>query len=143
MKTHDRMLVGALAALVLVASPSAAQDFKVIVNPANAVAELPAEVLGKILLKEVTSFPSGGAATPVDLGKASPVRAAFSKRVVGRPLPVVEKYWQQQISSGKDEPPPIKSSDDEVVAFVKANPGAVGYVSSAANVAGVKVVEVK
>ena len=119
MKTHYRMLVGAIAALVLVASPAAAQDFKVIVNPANTVAELPAGVLGKIFLKEVTSFPSGGSATPVDQGKASPVRAAFSKRVVGRPLPAVETYWQQQIFSGKDVPPPIKSSDDEVVAFVR------------------------
>lgn len=36
-------------------------------------------------------------------------------------------------------PPPVKSSDAEVIAAVKATPGAIGYVSSAP--AGVKVIQ--
>jgi ABC-type phosphate transport system substrate-binding protein len=79
----------------------------------------------------------------VDQGKASSVRAAFSKAVLGRPVSAVESYWQQQIFSGKDVPPAAKGSDDEVVTFVKANPGAIGYVSAGASTAGVKVVDVK
>jgi len=40
-------------------------------------------------------------------------------------------------------PPPEKASDDEVLAFVRANPGGIGYVSSGAQVgAGIKVLEV-
>jgi ABC-type phosphate transport system substrate-binding protein len=33
--------------------------------------------------------------------------------------------------------------DDDVVAFVKGNPGAIGYVSAGASTAGVKVIDVK
>lgn len=137
------IIVGATLALCGIAAPASAQDFKVIVNSANATTDLPAAVVSKIFLKEAAKFPNGSAATPVDQGKASPVRASFSKAVIGRPVAAVETYWQQQIFSGKEVPPAAKSSDDDVVAFVKANPGAIGYVSAGASTAGVKVIDVK
>ena len=143
MSSFRTILGGAAAALLLTAAPAAAQDFKVIVNASNSTTELPAATLSRIYLKEAAAFPNGVSAAPVDQSKASPVRAAFSKRIVGRPVSAVETYWQQQIFSGKEVPPPNKATDDEVVAFVKATPGGVGYVSAGANVAGVKVVEVK
>lgn len=120
-----------------------AQEYKVIVNSANSTTEIPAAVAGKIFLKETTKFPNGTSASPVDLSKSSAVRAAFSKAVIGRPVSAVESYWQQQIFSGKDVPPSTKASDDEVIAYVKATPGAIGYVSAGASTAGVKVVDVK
>jgi hypothetical protein len=36
----------------------------------------------------------------------------------------------------------VLRSDAEVLAFVRGNPGAVGYVSEAAQVSGVKVLEI-
>ena len=120
----------ALVAVVAAAVPAQAQDFKVIVNSANSTSDLSAEVAAKLFLKQTSKFPNGTSAQPVDLGKASPVRA-------------VETYWQQQIFSGKDVPPAAKASDDDVIAFVKANPGAIGYVSAGASTAGVKVIDVK
>jgi hypothetical protein len=45
----------------------------------------------------------------------------------------VESYWQQAIFSGRSVPPLEKASDAEVLAFVRANPGAVGYVSGGAD----------
>ena len=75
--------------------------------------------------------------------KSSATRAAFSKAILGRPVSAVETYWQQQIFSGKEVPPTTKANDDEVIAFVKANAGAIGYVSAGASTAGVKVVDVK
>ncbi len=143
MTTLRKIIGGATFALCFMAAPSAAQDFKVIVNSANATTELPAATVSKIFLKEAAKFPNGSAAVPVDQGKASPVRAAFTKAVIGRAVSAVETYWQQQIFSGKDVPPASKPSDDEVIAFVKANAGAIGYVSAAASTAGVKVVEIK
>ncbi len=133
----------ATLALFVVATPAAAQDVKVIVNSANATADLPGDVVTKLFLKQTTKFPNGTAAQPVDQAKGSSVRAAFSKSVLGRGVAAVESYWQQQIFSGKDVPPPTKASDDEVVAYVKANVGAIGYVSAGASTAGVKVVDVK
>jgi ABC-type phosphate transport system substrate-binding protein len=143
MSTLRKIIGGATFALCFMAAPGAAQEFKVIVNSANATTELPAAAVSKIFLKEAAKFPNGSAAVPVDQGKASPVRAAFTKAVIGRAVSAVETYWQQQIFSGKEVPPASKPSDDEVIAFVKANPGAIGYVSAAASTAGVKVVEIK
>lgn len=136
------LLVGA-ASVLLAAVPAHAQDFKVIVNSANTTTDLSSATLSKLFLKESAAFPNGTAASPVDLGKDSPVRSVFSKKVLGRSSAAVETFWQQQIFSGKEVPPPRKASDDEVVAFVKANPGAIGYVSAGASTAGVKVVDIK
>ncbi len=141
--TRKIFTVLATLAVFVVATPAAAQDVKVIVNSANSTAELPGDVVTKLFLKQTTKFPNGTAAQPVDQAKGSSVRAAFSKGVLGRGVSAVESYWQQQIFSGKDVPPPTKASDDEVVAYVKANAGAIGYVSAGASTAGVKVVDVK
>lgn len=129
--------------IALVASTARAQDFKVIVNAANSSTSMSTDEVARIFLKQSTKLATGVAAAPVDLAKGSTVRAAFSKTVLGRPVPAIESYWQQQIFSGKDVPPATKAGDDEVIAFVKANPGGIGYVSAGAAVSGVKVVELK
>lgn len=131
------------ACLFVSAAPLSAQDFKVIVNSANTTTDLPAAVVGKLFLKETTKFPNGSAAQPVDQAKTSATRASFSKAVIGRPVAAVETFWQQQIFSGKEVPPQNKPTDDDVIAFVKSTPGAIGYVSASAGTGGVKVIDVK
>jgi len=39
-------------------------------------------------------------------------------------------YWQRRMSDGMI-PPPVKTSDEEIVSFVASTPGAIGYISSA------------
>jgi ABC-type phosphate transport system substrate-binding protein len=135
----------AIAAAVIVfgGRTARAQDYKVIVNSANSASELSADAVAKIFLKTVSKFPDGSAASPVEPAKGSPARAAFAKAVLGKSVQALDTYWQQQIFAGKDVPPPNKASDDDVVAFVKGNPGGIGVVSGAAAAAGVKVVTVK
>jgi ABC-type phosphate transport system substrate-binding protein len=145
--TMRRFRSTAVAAAVLlaaagVATPALAQEFKVIVNPSNTTSELSADVASKVFLKQVPKFPNGTPAQPVDQGKAAASRVAFTRTILGRAVSAVESYWQQQIFSGKDVPPPTKGGDDDVIAFVKANPGGIGYVSAGASLAGVKVVTV-
>jgi ABC-type phosphate transport system substrate-binding protein len=143
LSTFFRAALVATVTLCVTATTAMAQDFKVIVNSANATSELPGDVAAKLFLKQSLKFPGGTAAQPVDQAKGSPVRASFSKAVLGRPVAAVETFWQQQIFAGKEVPPPAKASDDEVIAYVKANPGAIGYVSAGAATAGVKVVDIK
>ncbi|MFI5232190.1 MAG: phosphate ABC transporter substrate-binding protein [Gemmatimonadales bacterium] len=143
MLRNIRIALGTAVLIVLGAHSAAAQEYKVIVNSANATSEISSDALGKIFLKQVSKFPDGATATPVEPAKASPARAAFAKAVLGRSVQNLESFWQQQIFSGKDVPPANKASDDDVVAFVKSTPGAIGYVSGTAAVAGVKVVAVK
>ena len=143
MSRHIRITFAALCLVVLGAQRAAAQEYKVVVNSANPAGEFTADAVSKIFLKAVSKFPEGGAAIPVEPAKTSPARAAFAKTVLGRTVQNLDTYWQQQIFSGKDVPPANKASDDDVIAFVKGNPGAIGYVSGTAAVVGVKVVAVK
>jgi ABC-type phosphate transport system substrate-binding protein len=131
-------------ALVLLASAAARagdEGFQIIVNAQNPVSSLDRGLLARIFLKKVTKWEGGQAITPVDQEGGSGVRAAFSKAVHGKPASAVASYWQQQIFAGRDIPPPEKTGDTAVIAFVKGNPGAVGYVSGGAP-ADVKVVVV-
>jgi ABC-type phosphate transport system substrate-binding protein len=134
-----------LCALALCLAPVAlsAQEYKVIAHPDAGVTELPTAVVANVFLRKERKLPGGVEANPVDLPASSSLREAFSKGVLGRPTSAVVTYWQQQVFSGRDTPPPSKPNDDAVVAFVKATPGAIGYVSSGANAEGVKVVRVK
>jgi ABC-type phosphate transport system substrate-binding protein len=132
-----------LLALLGAASQSpAAEGYQVIVNVANPAAGVPKDQLSKIFMKKVQKWESGQPIAPVDQDQASPARSAFSKAVHGKPVSAVASYWQQQIFAGRDVPPAEKASDAAVIAFVKANPGAVGYVSGNAP-ADVKVLAVE
>jgi len=132
------------AALVAFAPTARAQaDIKIVVNAGNPISEMSISDVAGVFMKKVGKFPGGGPATPVDQAKNSAIRGAFSRTVLGRPASAVDSYWQQQIFAGGELPPPAKASDDEVIAFVKSTPGAIGYVSSGASLAGVKVVTIK
>lgn len=119
-----------VAGTVAPAATVQAQGFTVIVNASEATSSMAKGDVSNVFLKK------GGKLTPVDQGKGSPTREAFSKAVHGRPVAAIQSYWQQQIFSGKDVPPVEKGSDAEVIAFVKANPGSIGYVSSGAELGG-------
>ncbi len=132
----------ALAVLPL-GKEAAAQDFQVVVNAANSVSSISADELSKIFLKKADSWPGGSSATAVDLKADSPAREAFSQAVHGRGASAIASFWQQQIFAGKDVPPEEKGSPADVIAFVSANPGAVGYVPAGTDVgSGVKVISV-
>ena len=137
---------GILALLLASAALLAAQGtegFRVIVNTANPGASLRRSEVSNIFLKKTTRWAHGVAVTAVDQSATSPVRAVFSKQVHARGVDGVQNYWQQQIFSGRDEPPRVKTSDAEVMAFVQANPGAIGYVSDKATlIDGVKLLAV-
>jgi len=124
-----------LAALVG-AAPASAQQYRVIVNAANPTTTLTKEDLARVYLKKMSSWKNGGAVTVVDLGPKSPVRAEFSATVLGRDVPTMKNYWQQSLFSGRGVPPIEQPSEEQVVAFVAANPGAIGYVSNDAQLTG-------
>ncbi|NUO65457.1 MAG: hypothetical protein HOQ11_09110 [Gemmatimonadaceae bacterium] len=131
-----------LAALVG-AAPAGAQQYRVIVNAANTTTTLSKEDLARVYLKKMSTWKNGGSVTVVDQAPKSPVRAAFSMAVLGRDVPTMKNYWQQSLFSGRGVPPLEQPTEAQVVAFVAANPGAIGYVSSEAQLPeGVKTVTV-
>jgi ABC-type phosphate transport system substrate-binding protein len=135
----------ALVALALLvgAAPVSAQAHVVIVNAANPVTSLKKDKANGIFLRRVSRWDDGRAVMPVNLPRTASARESFSKAVHGRGVSAIESHWQQQIFAGKEAPPAEREDDAAVIAYVRANPGAIGYVSANANLGGdVKVVTV-
>jgi ABC-type phosphate transport system substrate-binding protein len=107
---------------------SAEVRFRVIVNPQVKGGQIPRAALSSIFLRPAARWGDGSAVRPVDQSLRSPLRVAFSNDVHQQGLMEIQVYWQREIAKGH-VPPPVKSSDEEVVAYVASTPGAVGYVS--------------
>jgi ABC-type phosphate transport system substrate-binding protein len=131
-----------MAALLLALDGAVAADsFVVIVNEAEPAAALSAQEVSNLFLKKSVRLPSGIDAAPIDLAESSPERASFSKRVHGKSTSAIKSYWQRLIFSGRAVPPPEAGSPADVVAFVRAQRGAIGYVPQGTPLGpGVKVV---
>ncbi len=136
-----RLLLAAL--LAGAAATARAEDFKLVVNAANPADALTKDQVTQYFLKKTTKWPNDQVVFPVDLPETSPVRAAFSQEVLGKSVATLKAYWNRLVFAGRETPPVEKSSDDEVLAAVRANPGAIGYVGGASAASGVKVVAVK
>ena len=139
-----RILFGLVATAVLFgAGEASAQQYQVVVNAGAGMSQISTDDLSKIFRKKSRNLPSGEAARPVDQDLDASVREAFSQAVIGRSAYQMQFYWSQLIFSGKEVPPETKGSDADVLAYVAANAGAIGYVSRGASVgAGVRVVRV-
>jgi ABC-type phosphate transport system substrate-binding protein len=124
------VMAASLALALLPGAPraAAAADFLVVVNASNPETALPAVDVSKMFLQKKTLWRPAERVIPVDLAEDSPVRASFSRVIHQRSTAAVKAYWQKMIFSGRDVPPPEKASPTEVLAFVRANPGAIGYV---------------
>jgi ABC-type phosphate transport system substrate-binding protein len=130
-------------ALIPFGKEAAAQEYQVVVNAANSISSISKDELSKIFLKRSTKWAGGAAAVVVDLKASDTTREAFSQAVHGRGASAIRSYWQQQIFAGKEVPPEEIGSAADVLAFVAANPGAVGYVPAGTEMgSGVKAISV-
>jgi ABC-type phosphate transport system substrate-binding protein len=125
------LVVGVLAVLTTVAAPpvaSAEARFRVIVHAQVRGTQIPRAALSSIFLGRASKWGDGTEVRPVDQSLRSSLRLSFTTDVLQQDLIGIQMYWQREIMRGH-VPPPVKSSDEEIVAFVASNPGAVGYVS--------------
>jgi ABC-type phosphate transport system substrate-binding protein len=101
--------------------------------------------VGKSELRDVFTGASGSLAgskvTPV-LMKSGAATDAFLSEYVGKSDSAFLAGWRSLVFSGEAAMPKTLESDSAVVAYVAANPGAVGYISKAAPHDGVKVLSV-
>ena len=143
MKLWPRVLL--FVALGIRAAQSGAQDasaYKVIVHPANATTQVSRLKVGEMFLKKAARWPDGTPVMPVEPSARTPIRQRFTLEIYGKQVIAISAYWQQMIFGGKAIPPPEKSSDVDVVAYVRDTPGAIGYVWAGADTSGVRVVAV-
>ncbi len=118
-------------------------DYQVIVNASNPTRSLTRDQVRKIFLKKMLRWDSGTPVAPVDQVASSPVRAVFTRVVHEKPVSAMVSYWQQQIFTGRGVPPPEKANDAAVIAFVKAQPGAIGYITGGKSAGGIKPLSVR
>ncbi len=130
--------------LVLAAAPAAALEpaFVVVAHPGVPVAEVSRLELSRYFLKKSTQWPDGTPVRPVE--PLDPrLRERFAQQVHQRSAAAIAAYWNALIFSGRDLPPLEKSDDADVVAYVRATPGAIGYVQAGTDTTGVKTVGIR
>jgi TonB family protein len=135
------VLVIALAVLMSARVAFAQDGYRVVVNPNNPVSSLSRTQVSKLFLDKGT-WDDGGTASPVDLLPSSPLREGFSHDVLGLPIAAAVDRMRDSAKAVGANPPPALATDREVLAYVRLKPGAIGYVSLAADTSGVKVVAV-
>ena len=93
---------------------------------ANGVAGMTPEEVKEVFLGEV-QFAGSVKLVPVDNVAA---QADFQARVLRMQASKYTASWTKKAFRDGLSAPPMKGSDAEVTGFVRANPGAVGYVSA-------------
>ena len=139
------LLTGLMLISVLIPSGSQAaaeeRSFVIIINTDNPAESITKEKASRLFMKKVSKWSEEDfteKVVPVDQSPSSKLREDFSKDVHGRSLSGIRNYWQRQIFSGRAVPPAELDSDEAVMEFVRANRGAIGYVSQKADLKGVK-----
>lgn len=129
-------------ALSLAIGGATAGELKVIANNNVSVPAISADELKRIFLATKTSLEDGTHVEPV-LAKSGSAHEAFLKSYLGKTDAALSTYYRSLVFTGKAALPKSFANDSEVAAYVAKTKGAVGYVSSGAAVAGVKVLDVK
>ena len=125
------------------AQPGPEVRIRVVAHASTAISTLTRAEVSAIFMKRTRSWPDGSEIVPVDQQPRSRAREHFSRAVHGKSVAYVTRYWQRLIFSGRNVPPREEADDEAVIAFVRATPGAIGYVDgSVAGTEGVRVVEV-
>lgn len=131
-----KRLLAVAAVFVLCAAPIAAQQevsYRVVVHVTNPLARLTREQTSQIFLRKVSVWDNRQPVLPVDQPADSPVRRAFTKQVHRRTIASVQTYWQQQTFAGRGVAPPERSSDADVLSYIRQFHNGIGYVNADAN----------
>lgn len=125
-----------LCCLVLMGSAQA--GIVIIGHPANSNT-ISVEELQRLYTGKTSSFANGDSVVPLNLSDANPLRAGFDENALGRSSSQIKAYWSKLVFTGKGTPPKEVDSEAEMIKLVSSNPNILGYVSSSADVSGVKV----
>jgi ABC-type phosphate transport system substrate-binding protein len=111
----------------------------VVVGSSNSATALTAEQASQIFLARVATLPGGVKAVLIDQPEGSPRRDQFYSKMAGKNPAQMKALWSRLTFSGMAQPPTVMAGDAEVKKAVGADPGAIGYIDSAAVDTTVKV----
>lgn len=113
----------------LVLSGLARADIAVVVSLDSPLKTVSQNELINIYMGRYRRLPSGDAALPVDV---SPLKARFYRALVNKDLAEINSYWARLIFSGQASPPVQMQNHDEMLQYVRRNPGALGFLDQTA-----------
>ena len=135
-------LIGMLVMLSAAAAGADEPAFRVVVHRDNPMTSITRAELSAIYMKRMRNWRDGRAIVPVDQPSSSRARELFSRAVHGKNVAYVTRYWQRLIFSGRGIPPRQLQGDAAVLALVKNNRDAIGYIAPETPTNGVKVLQV-
>ena len=143
-KVRLRLLIAGLLALGSAGGAFGAGEprYWIVVHPDNPSETLTRSEVSRLFLKKATKWADGTPAVPIDLDVKVEAREAFSKDIHGRSAESIKKYWQQMVFSGQAAPPAEVATEEDVLAHVRNDPAAIGYVSDECVLRGVKILDV-
>jgi ABC-type phosphate transport system substrate-binding protein len=136
-----KMLLCVCVGLALATAPASGAGVVVVAHPSVGVSDVSAADLKEIFLGNKTSV--GGADVQPVLAESGVAHEAFLKDYVGKSPAALKNHFKSLVFTGKGSMPKSFGSDAEIVKYVAATKGAIGYVSSGAEGAGVKTIAVK
>lgn len=116
-----------VAALASAAEQDAPEVIAIVVGIHSTVGDVTPDVLREVYLRRRRVWSDGSRVIAVNLPADSPVRRAFSKRVLGRLPGDLGSYWNRRYFEGI-QPPLVLRSAGAVCAYLAVEPGAIGYV---------------
>ena len=117
--------------------------YQIIVNPANRVSSVGRGFLSNVYLKKVATWGNDWTVRPVQLSRRFPLREQFTREILKKSPSQLRSYWNRQIFSGKAVPPLEFETQEDVIRYVLANKGAIGYVAAGVNPRGAKIVKLE
>jgi ABC-type phosphate transport system substrate-binding protein len=105
-------------------------DLAIIVHPDYQGGELDKEMVKKLFLGEIQTFPSGHKATPANHATGSPDRKYFFEYVLEMSEKRHKRYWSRKASVGKKGAPKELASHKEVLNWVAETPLAITYIDT-------------
>ncbi len=112
------------------ATPTVEPTFRVVVHADNPTVEMEAAKVSRIFRKKIKRWDHDVRILPIDLDLRSPVRNDFTRAVHGKSVTAIHSFWQRMIFGKGEVPPEEKSSEQEALDYIRANPGAIGYVGA-------------
>ncbi len=105
-------------------------DLAIIVHPDYQGGELDKEMVKKLFLREIQTFPSGHKATPANHATGSPDRKYFFEYVLEMSEKRHKRYWARKASVGKKGAPKELASHKEVLNWLAETPLGITYIDT-------------
>jgi ABC-type phosphate transport system substrate-binding protein len=130
----------ALAASATATHAAPGNELYMVVNARNPIQGLAMRDAVALYTGRVHTFPDGREAEAFDQSDTGGTRASFYRALTGMDLARINSYWARLRFSGQVQPPRSLGDDRDILAMIKSNPRAIGYLRTAPADASVRVV---